>query len=94
MWTLLFWKGLAERAVRTFAQVLGAALAISGADGLTSGDWTAALELGLLASLLSVLTSLAAGLLDTDPVVTPSLVRTMPRTVHRRPVSPPDQPPT
>lgn len=95
MWTLLFWKGVVERAVRTFCQVLAAALAVSGADetGLTAADWMSGLGLSLAAMFLSVVTSLVAVLRDTDPVPTPSLVRTMPVTLYRRPVPPPGQPP-
>lgn len=86
MWTLLFWKATAERAVKTFCQVL---LAVLGAEefGLLHAPWGLALDLGLMAAVLSVLTSLVSALRDTDaPWRTPSLVRTDPGT-PRHPVS-------
>lgn len=58
MWTALFWRGLAERAVKTFAQALVATLSVA---GLTLGtvQWGTALGTAGLAALLSVLTSFA-----------------------------------
>ena len=58
MFTLAFWKATAERAVKTFAQALVAVLA--GVYGLTDVDWATSLSAAGLATLLSVLTSIAS----------------------------------
>ena len=59
MWTLDFWKDLGERAVKTFAQSLAAAL-VAGTTGLLDVDWVTALSVAGLVTLASVLTSLAS----------------------------------
>lgn len=52
-----FWRGLAERAVKTFCQAL---LAFIPASATLAGvEWEQALAAAALAALLSVLTSLA-----------------------------------
>ena len=58
MWTLVFWKGAAERAFKTFCQAL---VAIIGVNGLTllTVPWGTALATAGLAALLSALTSMA-----------------------------------
>jgi hypothetical protein len=58
MWTALFWRGLGERAVKTFAQALIAVLGANGV-GLLNADWGGALSAAGMAALLSVLTSFA-----------------------------------
>lgn len=71
MWTSKFWKLTAERAVKTFAQALAAALA-TGATGVLEVDFAAALSVAALATLLSVLTSVASAGVGEEG--TPSLV--------------------
>lgn len=56
--TSAFWKGAAERAIKTFAQALLGVL-MGGASGLLDVDWVAALSVAGLATVGSVLTSLA-----------------------------------
>jgi hypothetical protein len=58
MFTLAFWKAAGERAVKTFAQSFIASLAV--AYGLEGVDWKAALSAAALATLLSVLSSVAS----------------------------------
>ena len=53
-----FWEGTAERAIKTFAQSLLGVL-MGGASGLLDVDWVAALSVAGLATVGSVLTSLA-----------------------------------
>ncbi|MCI6583447.1 MAG: holin [Mobiluncus sp.] len=53
-----FWEGTAERAIKTFAQALIAAIGTS-AVAINSIDWPLALATAATATLLSVLTSLA-----------------------------------
>lgn len=60
MFSAQFWKDLAERAVKTFAQALVAVLAVSIGSPVWHIDWLAALGIALTATLLSVLTSLAS----------------------------------
>lgn len=57
LWTLAFWKGLAERAIKTFAQALGGLL-VGDTVGLLDVDWTASLSVAGLITLASVLTSI------------------------------------
>lgn len=52
-----FWAGLGERALKTFAQSLAASLAVG--TGLLDVDWLGALGIAGTATLLSVLTSIA-----------------------------------
>lgn len=56
MWTVAFWKGAAERAIKTFCQALVAIIGINGLTLLTV-PWGSALATAGLAALLSVLTS-------------------------------------
>lgn len=67
MWTSTFWKDLAERLVKTFAQTL------LGGAGLGM-PWLQALNVALLAAVLSLLSSLVSGFVKTGPVATASLV--------------------
>jgi hypothetical protein len=59
MFTRQFWMLTAERAVKTFAQALAAVLVASG-TGLLSADWKSALSTAGMATVVSVLTSVAS----------------------------------
>lgn len=61
MWTSLFWKDAAERAIRTFAQTLLALIGTGAATSLVALNWPELLGVAALAALLSVLTSVIAG---------------------------------
>lgn len=54
LWTLAFWKGAAERAVKTFAATLAALLGANGI-GVLDVDWGQALSVAGLATLVSFL---------------------------------------
>ncbi|USI64727.1 holin [Lactococcus petauri] len=56
MFTKIFWKDTAERAVKTFAQSFGAVLIASG-TGLLDVDWMNALSVAGFATVISVATS-------------------------------------
>ncbi|MFG2144141.1 holin [Streptomyces sp. NPDC048696] len=58
MGTLAFWKATGERAVRTAAQTLVAALGLDSA-GVLHADWGDGLSLAAGAGLLAVLTAIA-----------------------------------
>lgn len=60
MFTKTFWKDSAERAVKTFAQSM-VAVTTAGATGVLDVDWVNALSVSLLATLVSVLTSIGSG---------------------------------
>jgi len=61
IWTKNFWKGLAERGIKTFAQSFVAATVtlgvIDGSSRLEDVPWLAALSIAGLATLLSAFTS-------------------------------------
>lgn len=72
LWTLAFWKGLAERAIKTFAQAVAGLLA-GDTVGLLDVDWGEVLSVAGLITLASVLTSIGnAGF--TAGEVTPPVV--------------------
>jgi len=56
--TKQFWIDAAERAVKTFAQALLAVLTVQGVSDLLSVDWSRALSVAALATVISFLTSL------------------------------------
>lgn len=62
MWTSEFWKAVAERAIRTFAQAFVASVGVG--VGLFELDWANVLSISTMAALLSVLTSIAANSVD------------------------------
>jgi hypothetical protein len=77
--TRVFWLATAERAVKTFAQALLAALTIAQTAGTLGVDvlnvnWATAVSLAIGAAILSVLTSVSSG--PVGPVDSPSLVDT------------------
>ena len=53
-----FWRGAAERAIKTFCQSLLAVLA-TGAVGILDVEWVGALSAAALATLVSLLTSIS-----------------------------------
>ena len=57
LWSIAFWRGATERALKTFAQALVAVIGV-GAVGLLDVDWIGALSAALLATVVSVLTSI------------------------------------
>lgn len=59
MFTTSFWKQVAERAVKTFAQGAGALLVGEGL-GLLTVDWATVGSVAGLAAVASVLTSIAS----------------------------------
>lgn len=65
MFTKTFWKDTAERAVKTFAQSMAAVLT-AGVTGVLDVDWINALSVSLLATLVSVLTSIGSGYVGDD----------------------------
>lgn len=73
MFTRQFWKMTAERAVKVFAETLAAVLVVGG-TGLLEADWKVALSTAAMATLVSVLTSLAS--LRIGPANSPSVVGT------------------
>ena len=72
MFTRQFWKLAAERAVKVFAETLAGVLVVSGV-GLFAADWKSALSTALMATLVSVLTSVAS--LRWGPPNSPSVVQ-------------------
>lgn len=76
MFTLIFWKQVAERALKTFAQ---AAVSLLAADGLgiLDVDWAKVGSVAAMALLLSVLTSIVSAPMGPDKD-SPSLVDTPP----------------
>lgn len=59
MFTAVFWKAAAERAIKTLAQSLVAILAV-GQTTILTVDWQQALAVAATATALSVLTSIAS----------------------------------
>jgi len=57
IFTLAFFKGLGERAIKTFAQALVAIIG-AGTVGILDVNWTEALSVAALAALVSALTSI------------------------------------
>lgn len=59
IWTKAFWRGAAERGVKTFAQTL-AAVFVVGTTGLLDVNWVSVLSIAGAAALASVLTSIGS----------------------------------
>lgn len=60
LWTLAFWQGAAERAIKTFAQSTSALIAAQavGVIGITELDWRTIVSIAGLAAVASVFTSI------------------------------------
>jgi len=71
MWTSIFWRQTAERAVKTAAQA-GAAFFVVGSTGVADVDWATVGGVAGAAAVASVLTSLASA--PFGPADSPSLV--------------------
>ena len=71
MWTIGFWRGAAERAIKTAAQA-GLAFFVVGETGVADVDWQTVGGVSLVAAIASVLTSLASA--PFGPANTPSVV--------------------
>lgn len=67
MFTVAFWKAAGERAVKTFAQVLGALLVADPVAGLLDIDWGDAFSVAGLAAAVSLLTSIGSGAVTQTP---------------------------
>lgn len=72
MFTTAFWAALFERAVKTFAQALVAAIGVGAAVPIWQLGWAEALGIAATATILSALTSIASA--GIGPTETPSLV--------------------
>lgn len=60
IWTLAFWKGAGERAIKTFLQVAVSLISVGGIGstvGLFDIDWFAAASVAVVAAILSFATS-------------------------------------
>lgn len=75
MFTKLFWKDALERAIKTFAQALGALLIVAPNTPVIGFDWPVILGTATTAAVISVLTSLggAIGTQNTHTVSPASL---------------------
>ena len=65
MWKKAFWKAVAERSVKTFAQTLAVVLGAAKV-GVIEADWIPTLSLAGMAALLSVLTSIGSNKIGDD----------------------------
>lgn len=73
MFTRLFWKDSAERAVKTFAQALLALFLVAPQTPLLAFDWASALGLAGTAVVISFLTSIiSAGVTKNTTTVSPA----------------------
>lgn len=59
MFTLLFWKAAAERALKTAAQT-AAGILVGNATGLLDADWVGVASVSGLAAVVSILTSVGS----------------------------------
>jgi hypothetical protein len=82
MFTIPFWKATGERAVRTAAQTLVAALSLD-TVGVLHADWGDGLSLAAGAALLSVLTAIATSGGAEGPGLTETVKRPTPTSITR-----------
>jgi hypothetical protein len=71
MWTIGFWRGSSERAIKTAAQA-GLAFFVVGETGVADVDWATVGGVAAVAAIASFLTSLASA--PFGPANTPSVV--------------------
>lgn len=75
MFTSLFWKDSAERALKTFAQALLALFLVAPQTPILAFDWPSALGLAATAVVISFLTSvISAGVTKNTSTVSPASV--------------------
>lgn len=66
MFTKLFLKDAAERAIKTFVQALLAVVAAAGTTSIVSFDWPTLLLTAATAAVISILTSIASVAVTND----------------------------
>lgn len=75
MFSKLFWKDAAERAIKTFVQSLLAVIGAAGVTSVVAFDWPTLLLTAATAALISLLTSVASVVATNDvPTVSPASV--------------------
>jgi hypothetical protein len=61
VFTLIFWKAIAERGFKTFVEAWAAVL-VTGGIGIHDTDWLGSLSIAGLATLIAVLLNIGVGL--------------------------------
>lgn len=81
IWTLAFWKGAGERALKTAAQTFLAVVGVNGVGttlGFTDINWTGDLSIAGVATVLSLITSLGNASFTAGTPSAPSVVVSVP----------------